>query len=172
MRVVAGELGGRRLVSPRGGEVRPTADRVREALFSILGDIDGARVLDLFAGTGALAIESISRGAVGAVLVDSDPAPARRNVEALGLGDRARIVRGDAREFIRREQGSFDLVFCDPPYSLADRLGPDLDKLLPPCLAPEARVITESAARAPLALSLPLVTERRYGHTLIRIHHG
>ncbi|HEX6115901.1 MAG TPA: RsmD family RNA methyltransferase [Solirubrobacterales bacterium] len=171
MRVVAGELRGRRLAAPpKRADVRPTADRVRESLFAILGDVSGARVLDLFAGTGALAIEALSRGAAGATLVDSDTALASRNVEALGLSDRARVVRADARSFMRRERATFELVFCDPPYTLADRLGPELDKSLPPLLAPGARVITESAARKPLELALPLADERRYGETLIRIH--
>jgi 16S rRNA (guanine966-N2)-methyltransferase len=171
LRVVAGELGGRRLASPaRSAEVRPTSDRVREALFSILGDVSGARVLDLFAGTGALAIEALSRGAAEATLVDSATRPARRNVAALGLGDRAEVVRADARSFLRRGQGRFDLVFCDPPYRLADRLGPELDQLLPARLAPGARVIVESAARRPLELQLPLLRERAYGDTLIRLH--
>jgi 16S rRNA (guanine966-N2)-methyltransferase len=97
LRVVAGELGGRRLVTPRGTGVRPTAERVREALFSILGDVERARVLDLFAGTGALAIEALSRGAARATLVDVDVAPALQNVSALGLEGRVEVVRAEAR---------------------------------------------------------------------------
>jgi 16S rRNA (guanine966-N2)-methyltransferase len=171
VRVVAGELGGRRLASPgRGADVRPTADRVREAIFSIVGDVSGARVLDLFSGTGALAIEALSRGADRAALVDSEPRLARRNVDSLGLGERAVVVRADARAFLRRDRASYDLVFCDPPYRLADRLGPELDQLLPPRLAAGARVITESAAGRPLELGLPLLREREYGDTLIRVH--
>ena len=101
MRVVAGELGGRRLISPPpGAAVRPTADRVREALFSILGDVSGAGVLDLFCGTGALAIEAVSRGASRAVLVDSDPGLARRNVDALGLADRCAVEGEDAIRYL------------------------------------------------------------------------
>jgi 16S rRNA (guanine966-N2)-methyltransferase len=95
---------------------------------------------------------------------------AERNVADLGVGERATVVRADARAFLRRERGSFDLVFCDPPYRLADRLGPELDRLLPPRLAPEATVIAESDARRPLELGLPLRSERRYGDTLLRIH--
>jgi 16S rRNA (guanine966-N2)-methyltransferase len=115
VRVVAGELGGRRLASPRGHSVRPTADRVREALFSILGNVAGARVLDLFAGTGALAIEALSRGASSAALVDTDLRTARRNVDGLGLGERCELVRSDALRHLRRDEGEYDLVFCDPP---------------------------------------------------------
>ncbi|MGI8462159.1 MAG: RsmD family RNA methyltransferase [Solirubrobacterales bacterium] len=171
MRVVAGEFGGRRLATPaKGADVRPTADRVREALFSILGEITGATVLDLFAGTGALAIEALSRGAGSATLVDTEARLARRNVDDLGLVDRATIKRADVLSFLRRERGTFDLVFCDPPYRLADRLGPELGKLLVPRLAKGSRVITESAVREPLELGLPIGFERTYGDTVLRIH--
>jgi 16S rRNA (guanine966-N2)-methyltransferase len=171
VRVVAGELGGRRLASPpRGAAVRPTSDRVREALFAMLGDVSGARVLDLFCGSGALAIEALSRGAVEAILVDTHTRLARRNVAELGLAERAEVARADARAFLRRSGSSFDLVFCDPPYRLADRLGPELDQLLPPRLAAGARVVTESATRRPLELRLPPLRERVYGDTVIRIH--
>jgi 16S rRNA (guanine966-N2)-methyltransferase len=171
MRVVAGELRGRRLASPppRSG-IRPTSDRVREALFSILGEIGGSRVVDLFCGTGALAIEAVSRGAASATLVDSDPRLARRNVAELGLEDRCEVVRADAVRFLRRGGERFDLVFCDPPYRLADRLGGDLSELIPDRLADGGRVIVESAVRAPLELSLPLAVERRYGDTVVRVY--
>ena len=170
MRVVAGELRGRRIQAPKGAEVRPTADRVREAVFSILGAIEGARVIDLYAGTGALAIEALSRGAESAVLVDTEPRTARRNVDALGIEDRCSIVRADAIRYLRRENGEFDLVFCDPPYKLADRLGPELTRLIPERLAERGRVIVESDSRQPLRLELPLQVERRYGDTLISVH--
>jgi 16S rRNA (guanine966-N2)-methyltransferase len=150
--------------------VRPTPDRVREALFSLLGDVEGESVLDLFCGTGALGIEAVSRGAASAVLVDTHTALARRNVRELGLADRCDVVRSDARAFLRRTRRRFDLVLCDPPYRLADRLGPELDKLVAPRLSEGGRVIVESAARRPLELSLPLALERRYGDTLIRIY--
>lgn len=174
MRVVAGELRGRRLGSPpRKAGVRPTSDRVREALFSILADrVVEASVLDLFAGTGALSIEAISRGAERAVLVDDNPSLARSNIDALGLGDRCRLVGADVQRFLERERGRFDLIFCDPPYRLADRLQASLDKLLPALLADGGVVVLESSVRAPLRLELPLVAERRYGDTLIAIHGG
>ncbi|MGH2993185.1 MAG: RsmD family RNA methyltransferase [Solirubrobacterales bacterium] len=170
MRVVAGELGGRRLEAPKGAGVRPTADRVREALFSILGEIDGARVLDLYSGTGALAIEAVSRGAGSALLVDTDPAVARSNVEALGVSDRCEIVRADVIRYLKRERDEFDLIFCDPPYKLADRLGPELTRLIPDRLVERGRVIVESDVRQPLRLELPIQVERRYGDTVIRVH--
>jgi 16S rRNA (guanine966-N2)-methyltransferase len=150
--------------------VRPTSDRVREALFSILGEVGGARALDLFCGTGALGIEALSRGAAHATLVDTRTALVRRNVAELGIGHRCEIVRSDARAFLRRERREFELIFCDPPYRLADRLEGELDSLIPARLAEGGRLICESAARHPLELSLPLLAERRYGDTLIRIH--
>src|SRR5262249_46787281 len=101
LRVSGGELRGRRLQVPKRG-VRPTTGKVREAIFSILGDVRGARVLDLFCGTGALAIEALSRGATKATLVDTHPAVARRNLESLDLTDRADAVRTDAARFLRR----------------------------------------------------------------------
>jgi 16S rRNA (guanine(966)-N(2))-methyltransferase RsmD len=177
MRVVAGELGGRRLVAPRGWRVRPTADRVREAIFSSLGDIAGTRVLDLYCGTGALAIEAISRGAGQATLVDRDIRAALGNVRNLKLQDRIDLVRADAADWIKpRATGDgggaarFDLIFIDPPYKLAHRLGPQLDPHLPSHLSAGGRVIVESSARRPLELSLPLLRERRYGGTLVTFH--
>jgi 16S rRNA (guanine966-N2)-methyltransferase len=171
LRITGGELGGRRIRAPRTKDLRPTTERVREALFSILGDVTGSRVLDLFCGTGALAIEALSRGAAEATLVDRRPEAARRNVEALGLGERARVVRGDAARFLRRaEPGSVDLVLCDPPYRLADRLAAELDPLIRRVLADGGRVVAETSPDRPLALELPLLTERSYGDTLIRVH--
>jgi 16S rRNA (guanine966-N2)-methyltransferase len=176
MRVVGGELRGRRLAAPPGRSraVRPTADRVREALFSILGNApEEASVLDLFCGTGALAIEALSRGAARAVLVDSDPRLARRNVGDLGLGGRAEVVRADAVRFLRRGGERFELIFCDPPYNIADRVEGDLDSLIPSRLERGGRLIVESSARRPLELAaLPLALERRYGEALIRIYGG
>jgi len=170
VRVVAGELGGRRLLAPRSGSVRPTTDRVREALFSILGDLGGARALDLFCGTGALGIEALSRGARSATFVDTDTDPVERNVTALGLEARSRVHRGDALRFLERDGDRYDLVLCDPPYRVAPRLGPELDTLLDDRLAAGARVIVEGDPGAPPELGLELDDERRYGSTLIRIY--
>jgi 16S rRNA (guanine966-N2)-methyltransferase len=174
VRVVAGRFGGRGLVAPRGLATRPTSDRVREALFSILGSVEGERVLDLFAGSGALTIEALSRGALEAVLVDSSAAAVaaiRRNLEAIGV--RAEVRRQDALAYLRgasRDARQYDLVFLDPPYRRASALGRELSAALAPVLAPGARVVTESDRRAPLELDLALLDERRYGETLIRIH--
>jgi 16S rRNA (guanine966-N2)-methyltransferase len=172
MRVIAGELKGRPLLAPRGWKVRPTSDRVREAIFSALGEaVGGARVLDLYCGTGALAIEALSRGAAEAVLVDRDTRPALGNVESLGLSERAELVRSDARRWLaaRAEDEAarrFDLVFVDAPYRLADRVGQELDTQLPRLLDEGGRVVVESGARAPLRIqSLERLRQRRYGAT-------
>lgn len=177
MRIVAGTLGGRRIAAPRGAETRPTSDRVREALFSTLGPLDGLRVLDLFAGSGALGIEALSRGAAHAVFVErARPALAvlRANLEALGVGAEAAEVRpGDALKALRnaRERAeTYDLVFLDPPYRRAEALGSQLTDELAGLIAPGGRVVAESDRRAPLPLAFELSHERRYGDTLIRIH--
>lgn len=129
MRIVAGEFGGRRLVVPRDGRVRPTADRVREAWMSILGpELDGARVLDLFAGSGALGLEALSRGAASATFVETAPASLealRANIGALDVASRASVHRGDALRFAQGlVAGAYDVAFADPPYrtDAADRL--------------------------------------------------
>jgi len=167
MRVVAGRYGGRTLKAPRGRDVRPTADRVREALFSILGPLDGLAVLDLFAGTGALGIEALSRGAASCVFVDVDTRPVLANLEALGID--AEVRRGRALSALKAGD-QYDLVLLDPPYRDAARLGPELTEALPGVLSPSARVVSESDRRHPLELGFPLSDERRYGDTLIRIH--
>jgi 16S rRNA (guanine966-N2)-methyltransferase len=180
VRVVAGRFGGRRLQAPRGRDTRPTSDRVREALFAMLGPLEGERVLDLFAGSGALGIEALSRGAAAATLVERDAraiAVIRANLQALELaGDEVRVVHAPAHAALRDASArgdAYDLVLLDPPYRDAPALGRELSQALPAVLAPDARVVAESDRRAPLALELPVVRERRYGDTLIRIHlHG
>lgn len=170
MRITGGELRGRRLYVPKTG-VRPTTGRVREAIFSLLGSVEGARVLDLFCGSGALGIEALSRGADGATLIDTRPDAARRNVEELGLTARATVLGSDARRFLRgAQEGSFDLVLCDPPYRLADRLASDLDPLIRGVLADGGRAMIESSPDNPLQMNIPLLIERAYGDTLIRVH--
>ena len=182
MRVVAGEYRGRRLRAPAGRTTRPTADRVREAIFSMLGSVAGLRVLDLFAGSGALGIEALSRGAQAATFVDSDPravAAIRRNLHELGLpaagGDQvpgAAVARRDALAYLGAGPDPFDLVFVDPPYSSASRLAAPLGKRLPGATTESARIVTESDRRRPLELPLPLLRERTYGDTRIAIHRG
>lgn len=156
MRIVAGSARGRRLVAPAGAETRPTSDRIRESIFNILGQrFDGGAVLDLFAGSGAMGLEAISRGAERAVLVERGREAAaicEQNARTLGFGDRVEILRADAAGALRtlaRREGRFDLVFLDPPY--AEGPGPTL-ALLAACdlLAPGVRVVAEhSRRRAP-----------------------
>ena len=171
MRVVAGEFKGRRLRAPRGLRTRPTADRVREALFSILGDVFGARVLDLYAGSGALGLEALSRGAASAVFVERDARAAsaiRDNLRALELDQAVR--RQDALRFLAANEGTFDLVFCDPPYDSVPRIAEPLAERLPALLTQGARIVTESDKRMPLELPFELLAERTYGDTRIAIH--
>jgi len=177
MRVIAGDLGGRQLVAPRGWKVRPTSDRAREAIFSVLGDrVSGAGVLDLYCGTGALAIEALSRGAASATLVDRDTRAALGNVENLGLGERVELVRADVSRWLDGRSGSadaplFDLVFIDAPYRLADRVGQELDTHLPRLLSDDGRAIIESGAGRPLRIdSLPRLRQRRYGAADVSIY--
>jgi 16S rRNA (guanine966-N2)-methyltransferase len=174
MRVVAGLYRGRRLTAPRGTSVRPTSDRVREALFSILGNIEGARVLDLYAGSGALAIEALSRGAASATLVENDRdalAAIRANLEPLADAE-AEVVRGDALTWLRGIRGPYDLVFLDPPYSSAGKLAEPLSQALPAALSSNALIVSESDKRDPLTLAFPLEDERTYGNTRIAIHRA
>ena len=179
MRVVAGKWGGRTIRAPRGLSVRPTTDRVREAVFAILGDaVEGSVVLDLFAGTGAMAIEALSRGAAGAVLVESSPAALnalKANLEALAP-EGAVCLPLDYREAVRRLSAkgrTFDLVFLDPPYGkgmvglsagLLSRAG---------ILAPGAIVVAERASRDPVE-ELPAEwrerSDRRYGDTRVTFY--
>ena len=177
MRVIAGDLGGRSLVAPRGWKVRPTSDRVREAIFSALGElVVDATVLDLYCGTGALAIEALSRGAERAVLVDRDTRPALGNVERLGLRERAELVRADVGRWLAAlpedsERPRFDLVFVDAPYRLADRVAQDLNTHLPRLLASGGRAIVESGAGRPLRIdSLEPLRQRRYGAADVSIY--
>jgi 16S rRNA (guanine966-N2)-methyltransferase len=168
VRIIAGEWGGRRIQAPPGQATRPTTDRVREAWMSVLApEIPGARVLDLFAGSGALGLEALSRGAAHATFVES-AAPAlrvlRANLEALGAGERATVVRGDALRFADGlAPGAFDLALADPPYAkglaaaLVERF---LGRPFARVLALEHRVSDEIPA-------LPAARERRYGDTVL-----
>ena len=173
MRITGGRFAGRRLGVPRG-EVRPTADRVRESLFARLPDLAGKRVLDLFAGSGALGFEALSRGAANVVFADRSPAvlaTLRDNAERLGVLDAVSLRRGEAGAVLRRLAGGhpFDLVFLDPPYA-SDRLAVALAALVSlGLLAGDALVVAESDRRHPPApvAGLAAVDQRRYGDTLI-----
>lgn len=177
MRVTGGALGGRRLRVPRRG-VRPTSDRVRESTFSILGDVTDFGVLDLFAGSGVLGVEALSRGARDAVFVERSPAAleiVRRNLEDLGLAERSRTLRMDASRAVRRlgaEGARLDLVFVDPPYE--DDVEPLLRLLASSgILAPQGRVVLERRRGHAVEAVDPwvVVDQRGYGDTLV-IHFG
>lgn len=179
LRVIAGRWRGRRLATPEGLDTRPTSDRVREALFSMLGPLhEDVRVLDLFAGSGALGIEALSRGAAHATFVEPDRramATITANLAALQAGpELARTDGRDARTALRDARTAadpYDLIFLDPPYEQALMLGADLQEDLVGVLANEARVVVESGRRHPMTLDrMTLVKERRYGTTLIRIY--
>ena len=175
MRVIAGSAKGRRLTAPKGDATRPTSDRVREALFSILGDrVQDAAVLDLFAGTGALGIEALSRGAATALFCDTAPAAQAALRTNLAGFDGAQTTRRPARAVLqdaRERARQYDLVFLDPPYAAAPELGAELGEAVAAVLAPDGLVVSESDRRAPLdLLTLRTTDERRYGDTLIRLH--
>lgn len=170
MRIIAGEKRSRRLIAPEGMETRPTADRAKEALFSILMNrLPGARVLDLYAGSGALALEALSRGAASAVLADMSPKACRaiaQNIAALDYQDRARLLRcpdAAAMAQLQREGAAFDLIFLDPPYRMdTSRVCDELAKSL---LAPDGVLIVEHARETPPAPGdgLALLDRREYG---------
>ena len=180
LRVVAGRAGGLRLESPAGATTRPTAERVREAVFGSVGPAaSGAVVLDLYAGTGAMAIEALSRGAGRAVLVERDRREAgvcRRNLDRTGFADAGRVVEGDVVRFLERAappDAPFHLVCCDPPYETPDA---EVDAVLecltaPGWLAPAALVVVERPAggtlRAPARWQHRF--SRTYGDTLVHL---
>lgn len=171
MRIVAGALRGRRLRVPPGLALRPTGDRAREALFSILAHgeppLAGAAFLDVFAGTGAVAIEALSRGAAKAVLVENDPralATLRANLEALGVTESATVLRADATR-LGRAREAFTIAFLDPPYHSGLAMDALAVLLRGGWLAPDARLVVETASDEKLAPPTPLEIDdtRRYG---------
>ena len=171
MRIIAGEMRSRRLKAPEGMDTRPTADRVKEALFSILaGRCQGARVLDLYAGSGALALEALSRGAKSAVLVDCgrNACPViRENIDALGCGDRAALLRMKdtaALSALQKQNARFDLIFLDPPYRMDT--APVCAAILTAGLMEEGGMIVIEHSRASppdIAPPLALRDRRDYG---------
>lgn len=177
MRVIAGSRKGHELVAPSGLDTRPTSDRVRENVFNLIGPVEGARVLDLFAGSGALGIEALSRGAEGAVFVERDPEAVRtieRNLDRLRLTG-ARVVRGDVLRTIAQEAtagAKYDLVLVDPPYGMLTEIQPRLARHLPPLLAPDGLLVVETDARREPELPLPVRTTRKYGQTRVTLYEA
>ena len=181
MRIISGEARGRHLRAPRGAATRPTADRVREALFNILGDVAGLAVLDLFAGTGALALEALSRGAAQAVLVDSAEPAVRviqANVATLGYQERARVLRLDvvrALRVLERQGARFDLVFIDPPYEGSAATVTLAALGSGSLLAPDGLVVVEHDTRNEPAEQhgvLHLGERRKYGQTEVSFYEA
>ena len=165
MRIVAGSRKGHTIYAPKGLETRPTADRVREAAFNLIGPVDGASVLDVFAGSGAMGLEALSRGAERAVFVESDRDACHaieRNLEKLRLTG-ARVVCVDVLRFLATERGRYDLVLVDPPYDLLESLQMRLSRYLPGVLAEDGLLVFETSSRAEPDLPLAKRTSRRYG---------
>ena len=173
MRITGGALARRTLDAPRGDRTRPTTDRVREALFNVLGaraDLGGADVLDLFAGSGALGLEALSRGAARATFVERHGptlALARRNADALGVAGRCAFVRADALAHLDRLRPLADLVLADPPYDLPAL--PSLPARLCAALAPGGLAALEHDARHDFSETPGLVLSRAYGRTVVSV---
>jgi 16S rRNA (guanine966-N2)-methyltransferase len=164
VRIIAGTHRGHRIAAPRGSDTRPTSDRVRENAFNLIGPVDGASVLDIFAGSGAMGLEALSRGAAHCVFVESDRDACRTinaNLDKLQL--HAAVLCKDALRALSQETRRYDLILCDPPYDYADleRLAPYLER----ALAENGLLVYESTGRAdaPQVGSLAQRTSRKYG---------
>ena len=174
MRIIAGTRRGHTIRAPKGLDTRPTSDRVRENVFNIVAPwVDGARVLDLYAGSGAMGLEALSRGAEAAVFVESDPEAVRaieRNLDKLGLTG-ARVVRHDAITGLGQEASAgrkYDLVLADPPYTMTDYRS--LSRYLPGVLAEDGLLVLETAAKVqPELPGLAVRTSRKYGSTRVTV---
>ena len=172
MRIIAGSRKGHRIAAPKGETTRPTGDRVREAAFNLIGPVDGASVLDLFAGSGAMALEALSRGAVRATLVESDRAACRAidaNLDKLRLVG-ARVACQDVLRFLALERQPYDLILVDPPYELVESLAVPLSNSLPRLLADDGLVVYETSSRQePELAGLAIRTSRRYGNVRLTL---
>ncbi len=165
MRIIAGTHRGARIAAPKGLDTRPTGDRVREAAYNLIGPVDDASVLDLFAGSGAMGLEALSRGAARVIFVEADRSACRTisdNLEKLGLTG-ARVTCADAIWTLRQETRTYDLVLVDPPYERWAELEPKLAEHLPRVLAPDGLLVVETGSRVEPSLPLPIRTSRRYG---------
>ena len=164
MRIVGGEHRGARISAPKGAVTRPTADRVREAAFNLIGPLDGATVLDLFAGSGAMGLEALSRGAGSAVFVEADRDACRtieRNLGKLRLTG-ATVLCRDALQVLRAARRRYDLILCDPPYDYPDH--ERLARYLAAALAPDGLLVYETGSRTqPEVGGLDVRTSRAYG---------
>jgi 16S rRNA (guanine966-N2)-methyltransferase len=177
LRIIAGSHKGARIFAPKSLDTRPTGDRVREAVFNLVGPVDGAEVLDLYAGSGAMGLEALSRGASRVTFVENDRAAAQsivRNLDKLRL-EGATVVQSDAGRRLAADAAGgrrYDLVLIDPPYSMLARILPTLAAYLPAVVAPDGAVVVESAARDEPELPLPKRTSRRYGSARVTVFEG
>jgi 16S rRNA (guanine(966)-N(2))-methyltransferase RsmD len=165
MRIVAGSRKGARIYAPKSLDTRPTGDRVREAAFNLIGPVEGVSVLDLYAGSGAMGLEALSRGADRAVFVESNLEACRaieRNLAKLELTG-GRVVRSDALRFLATERGQYDLVLVDPPYRMVESLQMRLAPYLSAVLSDDGLLVFETPAAIEPELSLGKRTSRRYG---------
>jgi 16S rRNA (guanine966-N2)-methyltransferase len=173
VRIIAGTRKGHTIYAPRGLDTRPTSDRVRENVFNILGPLDGAAVLDLYAGSGAMGLEALSRGAARAVFVERDRDAVRtieRNLDKLRLS--ATVLRQDAVTALAAEAGvgrKYDLVLVDPPYGMYPDIQDKLARYLPFVLSEDGVVVVETDAHVEPELPLPQRTTRRYGQARITV---
>jgi 16S rRNA (guanine966-N2)-methyltransferase len=174
LRIIAGSRKGHRIAAPKGTATRPTSDRVRENTFNLIGPVDGANVLDLFAGSGALGLEALSRGADSATFVESDAQVARliqQNLDKLRLTG-ARIVRETVARALAADAAAgrkYDLVLVDAPYEEYDELQPLLARYLPHVLAEDGLVVVETSARTEPELPLTMRTSRKYGSARVTL---
>jgi len=171
VRIIAGSRKGHTIVAPKGPDTRPTSDRVRENVFNILGPVDGASVLDLYAGSGAMGLEALSRGAELAVFVDDDRDAVRaieRNLDTLRL--RATVLCRDAIGVLSAEKRKYDLVLVDPPYAVYPDIEPQLARYLPAVLGDDGVVVLETDARTRPELPLTERTSRKYGQTRVTVY--
>jgi len=174
LRIIAGSRKGARIFAPKGLETRPTGDRVREAVFNLVGPVDGAEVLDLYAGSGAMGLEALSRGAGRVTFVESDREAAEtilRNLDKLQL-EGAVVLRDDAGRRLATDAAGgrrYDLVLIDPPYSMLARTLPILATYLPAIVAENGIAVVESDARDEPDLPLPKRTSRRYGAARVTV---
>ena len=174
MRIIAGSRKGTKIFAPKGRSTRPTGDRVREAAFRLIGPVDGAAVLDLFAGSGAMGLEALSRGAARAVFVESDREACRvieRNLAKLELSG-AELVRADARRALSADVAAarrYDLILVDPPYEDFPKMQKTLAIYLPRLLEPDGAVVVETESRLEPELPLTLRTSRRYGSARLTV---
>ena len=171
MRIIAGSRKGHRIEAPAGHGTRPTSDRVRENVFNILGPVDDAEVLDLYAGSGAMGLEALSRGAARAVFVERDAGAARiieQNLDKLRL--RGTVLRQDALAVVAAETRKYDLVLVDPPYEMYGDIEPKLARYLPRLLAENGVVVVETDAKTQPQLPLDERTSRKYGSVRVTVY--